>query len=373
MRRAVVLLVLGSAACRAAPIPESRRFPAGTVWEGRHVLVDDTRIRYIDTGADAGKPPVVLIHGLGASIYSWRKTIAPVAVAGFRVVAFDNRGFGFSARPRSGYSNAAHARLVLALMDSLGIAEAVLVGHSMGGAIAAEAALAAPDRVRGLVLIDAAGYGLRYPLLLRVAGWPLVGPLAAALRSRSWTARLLKGSYGDASKVTEADVDQYYAPVAEPDYGRALRGVAREFRFDALRGRLGAIEIPTLVLWGERDRIIPLAVGRRLAAELPRVAFIVMPGVGHAAPEEAPDAVNHWLTLFLTEGLPRPPDNLARGGSRDYDFINHLVEINATWYVSSRTSARYALSPQPERSLHGGVWREPGWIRSPGARVSTSS
>lgn len=306
--RTLPLLLLLVAACRAAPIPPDARYPAGTPFRTTERVVDGTSLRMIDTGRG---PAVVFIHGLGASLYSWRKTLPPVAAAGYRVIAFDNRGFGFSGKPPHGYDNAAYTRLVLGLLDSLGISNAVLVGHSMGGAIAADVALARPDRVRGLVLIDAAGYGVRWPGILRLARWPVVGAVATALRGRSITGRLLRSAYADPSKVTTGDVDQYYAPVPDPNYGRALRGVLREFRFDALVGRLGAIEVPTLVLWGTEDRWIPLPQGGSLARELPRAAFIPVQHAGHAAAEEAPDEVNRVLLAFLKEGLPRIPENLV--------------------------------------------------------------
>src|SRR5258706_3659278 len=313
-RRALVyLLVAAGAACRAPRIPAERRYPAGTPFRVQYLVVDGTRLRMIDTGRGA---PVVLIHGFGASLYSWRKTLPPVLSAGYRVIAFDNRGFGFSDKPasRAGeglYTNAAYARLVVALLDSLKLPSAVLVGHSMGGAIAAEVALRYPDRVRGLVLIDAAGFGVRWPAALRVGRWPGAGGVAAALRGRWITGQTLRSTYGDPSKVTEEDVDQYYAPVAEPGYGRALRGVLREFRFDTLVGRMSAVAAPTLVVWGSADRWIPVRDGGRLATELPRGAFVVLPGIGHAAAEENPDEVNHLLITFLKEGLPRVPENLA--------------------------------------------------------------
>ena len=111
--------------------------------------------------------------------------------------------------------------------------------------------------------------------------------------------------------MTADDVDQYYAPVAEPDYGGVVRGVLRGYRFEALPGRLAAVRVPALVLWGGRDRWIPPVIGRRLAAEIERVAFIVVPGSGHALPEEAPDKFNTLLIEFLSHGLPRIPDDLA--------------------------------------------------------------
>ena len=201
---AVALLVTLGVACRAAPIPDGQRFPTGTPFTAHFARIDDLRIRYIDAGAGT---PVLFIHGLGASMYAWRKNLAPVMAAGFRVVALDLLGFGSSDKPAHGYTNAAYAHLVVALMDSLHLPDAVLVGHSMGGEIAAEVAIAFPTRVRGLVLMAAAGLGTREPLLFRVGRWPVVGPLMLAFRGRALAARLLRSTYADPRKVTESDVD----------------------------------------------------------------------------------------------------------------------------------------------------------------------
>ena len=299
--------VLGLA-CRAAPIPPDQRYPAGTGLEAHTVVVDGTRLRYVELGTG---PVVLLIHGLGGSIYSWRGIIGPVAAAGYRVIAFDNRGFGESEKPARGYRNADYVHLIAALMDTLRVPQAVLVGHSMGGAIAADVALAAPARVRGLVLIDAAGYGTRWPWSLRLARWPVVGSLLIGLRGRATVAELLRSMYADPTKVSTGDVDQYYAPVAEPDFGPALRGVLQEFRFDDLFGKLDGLQAPALLIWGAQDRLIPQALGRQMAHDIPRVAFVLVPRAGHAAAEEAPEAVARSLTAFLKQGVPTIPADLA--------------------------------------------------------------
>jgi len=299
---------LALTACRAAPIPDQQRYPAGTPLVLHTVVLGGTPIRFIDAGRG---PAVILVHGLGASMYSWRHTIAPVASAGFRVIAYDNRGFGASGKPDGGYTNRDYATLLVALMDSLHIADAVLVGHSMGGAIAAEVTLSHPGRVRGLVLIDAAGFGVRWPFMLRVARWPIIGPLFDHLRGRGATAGILKAMYADPRRVSERDVDQYYAPVAEPAFGHVLRRVLRDFRFDALRNRIDSLPRPTLVVWGSRDRLIPARVGQAIVAALGQAAFVLIPDGGHAPQEEAPDQVNRALIAYLTQGLPRAPMNLA--------------------------------------------------------------
>jgi len=249
-----VLLVAG--ACRATPIPEAQRYPAGTSFRAQYRTVDETRLRVIDTGNGT---PVVFIHGFGASMYGWRYQLPPIVAAGYRVVAFDNRGFGFSDKPAHGYTNAAYAHLVVSLLDSLGISSAVLT----------------------------------------------------RFRARWITARILRSTFADPSKVTEADVDQYYAPVPDPAYGRALRGVLREFRFDSLGGRLGRVQAPTLILWGDADRWIPLRDGTRFTQELPRSEFVVLTRTGHDAADESPDQVNRYLLAYLKDGLSRIPENVA--------------------------------------------------------------
>ena len=312
IRRLLPVIALCALACRAAPIPPEERYPAGTPFHAQYRVIDGTRLRIVDSGRGTA---VVFLHGFGASMYSWRNMLPPVAAAGYRVIAIDNRGFGFSDKPAHGYRNADYARLIVALLDSLHISSAVLVGHSMGGAIAAEVALTHPDRVRGLVLIDAAGYGVRWPGVLKAARLRIIGAVVTRFRSRWITARILRSTYADPRKVTEADVDQYYAPVPEPDYGRALRVVLREFRFDTLVGRLGGLRTPTLVVWGDADRWTPVRDGGRLARELPRGAFVVVAGTGHAAAEESADEVIRLLLDFLKEGLSRIPENVAWSSS----------------------------------------------------------
>ena len=296
------------AGCRAAPLPESRWYPAGTALQAQYVTVRGTRVRYIEAGTG---PTVVFLHGLGASIYTWRDVVGPVATAGFHVVAFDNRGFGRSGRPGSGYSADEYASLTVAFLDSLHLSDVVLVGHSMGGEIAALATLKAPAKVRGLVLIDAAGLGTHVPLLARLARAPMIGRILAGLRGRGGVEKALRSTFGVPSRMTQAEVDQYYAPVAAADFGRALAGVAREFDFSALKGRLDSISAPTLVMWGSRDIWIPPGVGEQMVAGLPRAAFVLVPGAGHDLPDEDPTALLRALVAFLQQGIPKPPPNVA--------------------------------------------------------------
>ena len=305
MTRAAGAVLLAVLACRAAPIPADEVFPAGTPYRTTERLVNGLGLRLIDTGTG---PAVVFIHGFGASLYAWRHQLGPVLEAGHRVVAFDNRGFGFSGRPDSGYDNAAYVAVVLALLDSLDIADAVIVGHSMGGQIAAEVAAAAPARVRGLVLLDPSGH--RGPIARR----PL-RQLVTPLLNRVAVAALLRYCYADPRRVTTMDIDQYYAPLASAGSRRTMRRVLGEYRFHTLRGTAHRIAAPTLILWGAADRIIAFAHVADLANELPRAAVSVIRDAGHNPQEEQPDEVNRQLIAFLRFGLPATPPDLAAGRS----------------------------------------------------------
>src|SRR5690348_5273016 len=138
MRRFVLLLAT-ALGCRAPAIPESQRFPAGTPLSARDVLVQGRRIRYVETGRGT---PVVVIHGLGASLYAWRKNLAPIAAAGFRAIAFDLPGFGFSDKtaPPSAYDNESYEGPTVAPLDSLHTPAAVPAGTPMAGAPAPQGA-----------------------------------------------------------------------------------------------------------------------------------------------------------------------------------------------------------------------------------------
>lgn len=309
MKRAILLVAAVAAACGSETLSESQVFPAGTPFRAQYRVINGTRLRMIDTGRG---PAVVFIHGLSASMYAWRHQLEPVLAAGHRVIAYDNRGFGFSERSDTGYSNADYAGLLVALLDSLGVGDAVLVGHSMGGAIALETALLSPNRVRGVVLMGPAGLLPRAVGMLRS---PVVGGVGTQFVTRATVAVTLRSCFSDPRRITEADIEQYYAPFAVRGSRSALRKVLRNFRFDGLQGRLNAVQVPTLVLWGATDVYIPFTAAAQIAHEVERSAFIVVQNAGHNLQEEQYDEVTRSLTAFLQHGLPETPADLAASHS----------------------------------------------------------
>jgi pimeloyl-ACP methyl ester carboxylesterase len=231
-----------------------------------------------------GKPALVLIHGAGGSRLDWPAQLRRITAA--RLIAVDLAGHGRSAAPVRA-TIGAHAADLVALLDALELPSAVLAGHSMGGAIALQTALDAPERIAGLVLMST---GAR----LRVSG----ALLQAAARPRE-LARLLRALFwGEA--VPEALKDAAEARIAEAEGAVLAADFAACNAFD-IRERLPEITAPALVLCGEADQMTPPALSEALVAGLLKAELVRFEGAGHRLPEERPEAVAAHLQRWLGE------------------------------------------------------------------------
>jgi pimeloyl-ACP methyl ester carboxylesterase len=264
---------------------------------GAFIEVEGVRLHYVEAGKG---DPVVLIHGWNGSTFSFRYTIPELART-HRVIAIDLLGFGYSARPARGdYSVTAQLRLVTGLMDRLGIERAAVVGHSMGGGIAMHLALSHPERVERLVLVDEASErearrGLRAGKLLR-HGLFLLSPLA--LHAEPLGRAVFRLAVHDPAMLTPEVFEGYARPLRVRGH---LRGVGRQLRD---RGREPVLEParirqPTLVLWGEHDRIISLPAGQELAQRIDGARLEMIRSAGHLPLEEQPETCNRVILEFL--------------------------------------------------------------------------
>ena len=269
----------------------------------RFALIDGVRVHYQEAGAfDA--PILILIHGFTASNFVWKDVLLPLADSGFRVIAPDLVGFGFSGKPKeSEYTIASQARLITGLMDYLGIESAILVGSSYGGAIAATCALDYGNRVHALVLVDAVinDYARRRPLL-RLAASPILGDVVSPLMlgSRRLVHQQLRQGYAPRNRHLFDDerVKAHHRTLRTASTQRAALMTLR--RWDAVRIEEEAhrIKQPTLLIWGADDPEIPLAHGRKLFEEIRGARLFVFTDCGHMPMEEYPREFAEVVTRF---------------------------------------------------------------------------
>ncbi|RTL40290.1 MAG: alpha/beta fold hydrolase [Burkholderiales bacterium] len=265
--------------------------------------LDGQLVHYRDQGPSSDPLPIVLIHGTSASLHTWEGWVAGLS-ATRRVISFDLPGFGLTGpNAENDYSDARYVAFVRQLLSRLGVGRVVLGGNSLGGEVAWQVALADPSRVAGLVLVDAAGFNFvpeSLPLGFRIARIPVLRePMRWVLPRRAIEDSVLN-VYGDPSRVTAALVDRYYELTL-----REGNRVALMRRMDQLAPgpteRLGEIRVPTLILWGERDRLIPVRWGHEFHKGIPGSQLVVFPKLGHVPQEEDPAAT----LAALRDWLPR--------------------------------------------------------------------
>jgi len=260
--------------------------------------VDGVRLRYVRAGTG---PAVVLLHGFASSIFTWRDVL-PELARGHDVVAVDLPNSGGSAI-RPDLPPAAYPRLVIGLMDRLGLGRASLVGNSLGGGIAVLVAAQHPEHVDRLVLIDSVGYNLAAkdrPWVLRAAGAPPLARLLEALPVRRAVVTLaLRQVFFDDRLVTADRIDEYVAPLLRPGAvaaGQALLAGSDDMGFP---GVVAQVRAPTLVIWGREDRWVPVGDADRFLADIPGARKFVIEGCGHLPQEERPAEVLKLLEDFL--------------------------------------------------------------------------
>lgn len=289
------------------------------------------RIHYLDEGKGY---PVLLIHGLGCSSSQWMYTVPSLRRSGFRAIAPDLPGFGQSELPDHPITSASYTDDIIRLMDDLRVERAVLVGNSMGGFVSWMTAAKHPDRVSALVLVDAAGALLdvrtstsskvkaefgranevshprrKQESIRRVITNPILRPLLTSRLTdpitRRLVRRLIDTTFGDPARVTEEVFEMLHQSAKQARILFAGRlGWASPDRDPGIL--LEAVSCPTLVIWGDRDKIIPVDAKDFFMSHLRNAEEHVFPGVGHVPMLEVPDEFNRVVTGFLARVLGEP-------------------------------------------------------------------
>ncbi len=268
----------------------------------RFVDVDGVRVHYQEAG-EKNAPVLVLIHGFASSTLVWSKVFLALADAGFRVIAVDMLGYGYSGKPRNGeYTIAGQASLLMRLLEELGIKRATLVGSSYGGAVAATCALDYSERIEKLVLVGPVNNNR--PLnfrLMKIFGSPVFGDVVSPLLigSRRLLRRRMKRVYDRHSWVLdEQRVDARHFPLRASGTQRAIIRTVRGWDAERISRDAHLIRKPTLLLWGENDIEIPLSDGERLHEAIAGSRLVVFLNCGHLPHEEYPEAFTKVVADF---------------------------------------------------------------------------
>lgn len=269
----------------------------------RFVEVEGVRVHYQEAG-EVTAPPVILIHGFCASTFVWSDVLLPIAAAGFRVIVPDLMGYGFSGKPRRGeYTIEAQARLIVGLMDKLGIGRATLVGSSYGGAVASACALDYAERVERLVLVDAViNDDVKRQPLLQLAASPLLGDVVSPviLSTYALTRWRMRKVYGESATwlLEDERMRAHHRPLRAASAHRAVIRTLRGWSAARIERSAHLIGQPTLLIWGEDDRDIPLEHGQRMFERMPDARLIVFRRCGHLPQEEYPREFTKLVTEF---------------------------------------------------------------------------
>ncbi len=275
------------------------------IHEGRFVDVSGRRIHYLESGTGE---PLVLIHGFGGWIFTFRKVI-PALSERYRVIAIDLLGFGLSDKPADGdYSLTAEGALVWAVLDSLHVQRAVLLGHSYGGGVVAAAALQRPERTRGVIFTNSITlkYGrftIAPGVVRRLLGLPVIGDvvLGAAAPTEADFRRIIRAGYRRPSVIDSTTVDGFLFPYSLPGARDALVAMARTGGAGRRSPEIqpARLRVPTLVMWGRDDPWFSAARGYQLAARVPGASFALVQDAGHFPLEEQPERCVRYITAFM--------------------------------------------------------------------------
>src|SRR5258708_26645604 len=266
---------------------------------------DGARAHFRDRGPRDAQV-LVLLHGSNASLFTWEpwsKTLSDH----FRVVSVDLPGHGLTgAVPNHDYSQKGMADFVNEFVDKIGLSKFALGGNSMGGGIAAYYAEAYPDRLTHLILVDAGGMpvkmGDRIPLAFKIAGTPWARPLLLHITPRSLVSEGLNDAIVRKAVLTDAMIDQYW------DFARmegTRQATAERFGLgfadrNHIKDHIDAIKVPTLILWGEEDHLLPVAAGHAFNEAIPHSKLIVYPATGHIPMEEMAQQSAADVRAFLS-------------------------------------------------------------------------
>lgn len=266
------------------------------------IEVGDLLVHVRDEGPRDDEMPLVLLHGTGSSLHTW-DGLADLLTNDRRVIRFDLPGFGLTGPdPENDYALETYVQFVVDALDTLDVDRCILAGNSLGGYIAWATAVLNPARVEKLVLIDASGYNYEsqsVPIGFRLARMPLIKNIVQDVLPRSVVESSVNNVYGDPSRVTPELVDRYFELTTREGNRDALVERMRQLQPGTLAERITDITQPTLILWGKKDRLIPLQYGEQFQKDIAQSKLVIWEELGHVPHEEDPALAAKAILDFL--------------------------------------------------------------------------
>jgi pimeloyl-ACP methyl ester carboxylesterase len=278
------------------------------------VEIAGMKVHVRDEGVRDDPVPIILLHGTSASLHTWDGW-ARALEGRRRVLRLDLPGFGLTGpAPDGDYTIEAYVRFMDAVLDHYAIRDCVIAGNSFGGWVAWETALDQPGRVDGLILVDSAGHTLRsqsVPLAFRIAKIPVLNRLMENILPRALVESSVRNVYGDPARVSAELVDRYYEVTLREGNREALVQRFAQAVAGVDEARIRQVQVPTLILWGGLDRLIPLEHGMLFKRDIAGSSIVVFDDLGHVPQEEAPARTVAAARQFLES-----QSSMAAGVSR---------------------------------------------------------
>jgi pimeloyl-ACP methyl ester carboxylesterase len=263
------------------------------------------KVHLRDEGPRDDPSPIVLLHGTSSSLHTWDGWARALA-GGRRVIRLDLPAFGLTGpAPDGDYRIERYVAFLTAVLDALAVRRCVLGGNSLGGWVAWETALALPGRVDKLVLVDAGGYPMAatsIPIGFRIARMPVLNRLMERVLPRAVVASSVRNVFGDPGRVTPELVDRYFDLTLREGNRRALAQRFGQSLPGSTAHRIPELRVPTLILWGERDRLISPGDAERFHHDIPGSRVVVLDGLGHVPQEEDATRTVAVVKAFLDGG-----------------------------------------------------------------------
>jgi pimeloyl-ACP methyl ester carboxylesterase len=247
---------------------------------------------------------IVLLHGSNADLHTWQPWVDALG-KDYRIIRYDQRGHGLTgATPDNDYRLESYVSDLNQVVEALGLDQFVLAGNSMGGWVATGYALEFREKLAGLVLVDASGTPIKRegeaPLGFRIAQTPGLRDLAKLFLPRSIIEKSLSQSVANQEIVTDEEIDRYWEMARYPGTRGATMQRFRTERREYTEAEISALQVPTLVMWGEQDSLIPLAAGEWYAEHLPNAKLVTYPDFGHLPQQENPvqsaEDLRKWIS-----------------------------------------------------------------------------